>query len=304
MEKFVPPGLGWLRSGPDFRDFTPRHPAVCELMRTLKSPEPAAAERPSSVDLRECFWQVEDQGALNCSTAYACLGLVEYFESTSGLEPCQTSKLFLYKATRKLMRAQGDAGADLRSSLKALVRFGVPSLAYWPRRDDKFDDEPSDPFLYGFADRYRSIRYVRLDVPNATGSETLDAVKSWLAAGFPCVFGVPICTSLMRDPDIQYRPTFDTILGGQAFIAVGYDDNRRSAQKGALLVRISWGRAWGDDGYGWLPYPYIKHQLAVDFWTLLKQEWLELGGYRRPCFERVGELVAESAAVRTHCPVP
>lgn len=299
MEKFVPPGLGWQRAIPDFRDFTPRHPLVGELMRSCGARGECDCPRPAAIDLREFFWQAENQGTLNCSSAYACLGLVEYFEGRVGTGSCPASRLFLYKTTRKLLGIRGDTGADLRTSLKALVHFGAPPLAYWPCRDDRFDDEPNDPFLYRFVDRYSVIRYVRLDAPNATGPETLDAVKGWLAAGFPSVFGVPVPSSLMHDADIPFRPTFDSILGGQAFVAVGYDDARPAATKGALLVRSSWGQAWGEKGYGWLPYPYVENQLAVDFWTVLTEKWLDSGEFSRPdCMGRHPTAVSADSPQR------
>ena len=43
---------------------------------------------------------------------------------------------------------------------------------------------------------------------------------------------------------------------------------------GALLIRNSWGGAWGDKGYGWLPYEYVLCKLATDFWSLLSMEWI------------------------------
>ena len=38
-------------------------------------------------------------------------------------------------------------------------------------------------------------------------------------------------------------------FGGHSLVACGFDD-----EKEALLVRNSWSRDWGDDGYGWLSY--------------------------------------------------
>ena len=72
-------------------------------------------------------------------------------------------------------------------------------------------------------------------------------------------------------------------MGGHAVVAIGYDDEVAIENalcdvptEGALLVRNSWGTDWGEGGYGWLPYDYVLGGLAVDWWTLLKSEWVDL----------------------------
>jgi C1A family cysteine protease len=60
-------------------------------------------------------------------------------------------------------------------------------------------------------------------------------------------------------------PTPDeSVLGGHAVVAVGYDD---STQR--FLVRNSWGSGWGQEGYFTMPYGYLTDAgLSADFWTL------------------------------------
>lgn len=65
-------------------------------------------------------------------------------------------------------------------------------------------------------------------------------------------------------------------------MAVGYDDNKKikntlcnKETTGAFLIRNSWGTGWGDHGYGWLPYDYVRSGFALDFWSLLNMGWVE-----------------------------
>ena len=34
------------------------------------------------------------------------------------------------------------------------------------------------------------------------------------------------------------------------------------------------------DGYGWLPYEYVLKGLAVDWWSLMKCEWIDTGLFK------------------------
>lgn len=78
----------------------------------------------------------------------------------------------------------------------------------------------------------------------------------------------------------------EKVEGGHAVVAVGYDDNLEisnpgcdgSSTTGALLIRNSWGTAWGQDGYGWLPYQYVEAGLAEDWWVV-KNEWVDTGRF-------------------------
>ncbi len=89
--------------------------------------------------------------------------------------------------------------------------------------------------------------------------------------------------SVANQGAIPYPVVGEKIVGGHAIMAVGYNDSvviknansGATATTGAFLIRNSWGTAWGNAGYGWLPYNYVLKGLATDWWSLLSQKWVD-----------------------------
>jgi C1A family cysteine protease len=296
-------GLGWLRDVPDFRDstihtLTPRftggqrggreHEKELALFTSVTAPLVAAKAKedyPKDADNHEWCSPVEDQGNLGSCTANACVGMVEYMERRSGGQHIDGSRLFMYKATRKLLGWTGDTGAFLRTAMQALVLFGVPPEETWPYDVTTFDDEP-DAYLYSYAANYKAAQYFRLDPAGSMADETLATIKTTLSRGYVAMFGFSVYSSMSEQPDIPFPGGNDVQRGGHAVLAVGYDDNHptlsavghgqtEEGKPGALLIRNSWSAQWGDGGYGWLPYEYVTRGIAADFWTCTKQEWVD-----------------------------
>jgi len=268
-------GMGWLPDYPDFRDYTVEHEKTSELISAVGLDRVSATTLPSSVDLRKWCSPIENQGQLGSCTANAGAGVVEYFENRAFGRYLNASRLFLYKATRNFAKLSGDSGAFLRSTMGALVLFGVPPEDYWPYTDKSpdFDKEPS-AFCYAFAENYKAIKYFRHDPPNLTKQEVLDSVKKNLAAGIPSIFGFTVYNSISQAATtgkIPFPCANEKIAGGHAIVAVGYNDSMvirniicGTQTTGALLIRNSWGTGWGDKGYGWLPYEYVLKEAAVN----------------------------------------
>ena len=290
-------GMGWLPDYPDFRDYTieskevaPRlmrlgqKESVKAMLAKVGVAESAKVNMPSSPDLREWCPPIEKQGALGSCTANAGVGLVEYYERRAFGRHIDASRLFLYKATRNLLHWTGDRGAFLRTTMAAMVLFGVPPEEYLPYVIADFDKEPSS-FCYAFAQGYQAIQYFRLDPPATPSDLLLKRIKSFLAAGLPSMFGFTVFSSVGQSTDdgkIPYPCRGERILGGHAVVAVGFNDEIKTKNTtcgvettGALLIRNSWGTGWGDKGYGWLPYEYVLRGLAIDWWSLLRNEWVD-----------------------------
>ena len=277
MKRNTPFGLGWQPDLPDIRDYTPEHPDVKKVLVKSKALQAASAGLPSAVDLSAWCSPIEDQGQLGSCTANAGVGLFEYFQKRAYGEYLDGSRLFLYKATRNLLGLTGDTGAYLRSTMGAMRLFGVTPETYWPYVVSQFDDEPP-AFCYAFAQNYQALTYYRLDLYGSAPEQTLDTVKQYIAAELPCMFGFTVYSSIWG-ADVTGKIPFpdpgETVEGGHAVVAIGYDDDIEIGNTtGALKIRNSWGSGWGSQGYGWLPYEYILQGLADDFWSLLNAEFI------------------------------
>lgn len=294
--------LGWLRDLPDFRDYTidqaetptrveraGKTASIKDMLENVESLDAPAAALPSIVDLRPWMSPVEDQGSIGSCTAQAGVGLIEYYERRAFGRHVNRSRLFLYKATRNLLHWTGDTGAYLRTTMGALALFGVPPEEYCRYDIASYDKEPG-AFCYAFAQSFQSLQYFRHDPPGTAPGALLDRIKASLAAGLPSMFGFTVYNSISQANEtgaIPFPVGGESIDGGHAVVAAGYDDEKRIRNmniggittKGALLIRNSWGTGWGESGYGWLPYEYVMRGLAVDWWSILEQEWVETGQF-------------------------
>ncbi|QTA84251.1 C1 family peptidase [Desulfonema magnum] len=283
-------GTGWMAPLPDFRDRTEDHPEIAPMVKTLGvSP---AASLPTKTDLRRWCSPIENQGNLGSCTAHAGVGIAEYYENRAFGRHIDGSRLFVYKTTRNLMGVVGDTGAWMRTTMGALAICGVPPEKYWPYTTKKnpgpagertFDDEPSN-FVYAIAENFEALSYFRHDPQGVPADRVLGNVKRFLAYGIPSMLGFYGFRSFNYTNvpgGIPYPCPGEHAIWGHAIVAVGYDDDMKikntkcnKETKGAFLIRNSWGTGWGDKGYGWLPYEYVLKRLALDFWSLLRMEWV------------------------------
>jgi len=263
--------------------------SINEMLLRMGYKGAVRASIPTEFSLKGWCPPIENQGSLGSCTANAGVALMEYYERRAFGKHIDASRLFLYKATRNLLHWTGDTGAFLRTTMGAMAIFGVPPEEYWPYIIVDYDKEPS-AFCYAFAQAYQAIQYFRLDPPNTPKDLLLKRIKCLISANLPSMFGFTVFSSIEQADDdgkIPFPCRGEKIIGGHAVAAVGFNDKVKIKNticgvktEGALLIRNSWGTGWGEKGYGWLPYEYVLQGLAVDWWALLKSEWIDTGRFK------------------------
>jgi C1A family cysteine protease len=217
---------------------------------------------PAVVDLRRHCPPVYDQLHLNSCSANALAAALRYDEIREGRPHVPPSRLFIYYNERVLAGVVGsNSPVSLRDGYRTISKVGACPEAMWPYDVRRFRRPPA-PRCFHAAHYYRAIAYYRI-------RRAIVDLRACLAQGFPFVMALAVHQSMIgkdvkRTGLVPVPTRRDKMRGGHAILAVGYDHARR-----LLIFRNSWGRGWGDGGYGYLPYAFLSDaSLSWDFWTM------------------------------------
>lgn len=216
----------------------------------------------TSHDLSKYVQHVYDQKDLNSCTANALCAAYGLDLTTSGgyFNP---SRLFLYYNIRERKgNVITDSGASIRETVKSMNREGVCDEPLWPYVVKKFMERPQQ-WCYSAAVGNNLYKYERLD-------QDINQFRACLKKNCPFVFGFNVYKSFESIADFSngdmpmptVREQRSQPIGQHAVVAVGYDDSKRR-----IKVLNSWGSNWGDRGYFYMPYDFIKDsRFCFDFW--------------------------------------
>lgn len=203
--------------------------------------------------MREWDSAIEDQGDLGSCQGNAITNAYEL--QVRHLYPdkfVELSRLFVYYNSRLLDNSvMEDEGAYIRDGMKAVQKFGICSEKLWPYDIKKFNVKPSDE-CYADALARTITSYQSLG--------TIDEVLQALNNNKPVVIGITVYDSfnlVSKSNPIITSPKSNELDtgGGHAMTIVGYDIPKKQ-----FLVKNSFGKDWGDNGYAWLPFEYAERE--------------------------------------------
>lgn len=261
--------------------------------RYTKEPLPllmASSELPSSVDLSDGLPPVGYQGNQSSCVGWAVGYYYKTFQEKKqyGWDVTKTlhqfSPAFIYNQ-RPISDCDIDDGMTIPSAFAILMEKGVATLAVFPYDDDDSCTQPNEWQLEAALPyRAKNYSYFFLGQGNANESVLID-MKRWLASGDTFVIAIPVYENFFHitSPYI-YDAVRGRYVGGHALQVVGYDDDIGGKGIGGFKIVNSWGTPWGDGGYAYLSYNFVKRYAWEAWWMADRLEELptySISGYVR-----------------------
>jgi C1A family cysteine protease len=208
---------------------------------------------PKQIDLSSNFPIPGNQGAqqscVGWATAYALKSYQERLELSWTLS--ELGHLFSPAFIYNQINGGLDKGSLISSALQLIVDRGAATLASMPYSDKNYLSSPSSS---AFSE---ALNYKAKSFSTVRG---VSGIKAQLANKRPVVAGITVYSSFdnLKGTDAVYNTVTGINRGGHAVTIVGYDDSKYG---GAFKVINSWGTAFGDKGYFWLPYSFVSDVL-------------------------------------------
>ena len=201
------------------------------------------------IDLRSLIGQVRNQGLRPTCLAFATTAAHE--ASRSSVDYLSVEHLFYSSVQRSHKNPM--RGLNQVSVAEALGHDGQPIEAEWPYSEVVPDPATWTPPTSKGAMHRATIVF---------SSSTVGDVRGMIESGVPVVL-ITTLTMAMYSPDEDgiVRSEATDVVTARRHALLGVGSGHVEGLGGHILVRNSWGAAWGDSGHGWVPEPYLAAHL-------------------------------------------
>ena len=206
----------------------------------------------NAVDLRNGFSVIRNQGKLGACTSFSMASIYEYILNQG--EPtkrhCLSPRFLYYSVSDK--NDDGtiiDKGSSFYDNIHVLGKLGICEENLCPY-DEKFNTSPSD--------EAKEDALSRLVTKAENVNISHHDLTAALTEGYPIGISLKVFDSFGKNQKgFIFRPTDkelkSTDFGYHAMVICGYSEKEK-----VYIVRNSWGEAFGDKGYCYIPFSYIE----------------------------------------------
>lgn len=251
--------------GPSQRSFRDLWRHICSTYKLIS----VSKKIPESVDLRDDWWDISNQERTGSCAGWAIAdSLLRYHFVKAGLldKRARLSPRFIWMASKEIDSYTKFpttfielAFTSLKTSLDVAVNYGVVREDILPFHEHKLYSGTVEEF-YNLASKYKICKYYRL-------GSSLRNWQLWIAQQGPVLFRIEV------DDKFNNAFTFknngkktkrleeygERIEGfGHAAVLVGYSP-------GTFIIRNSWGKEWGNDGFIEISHAYAKQALKETY---------------------------------------
>jgi C1A family cysteine protease len=221
---------------------------------------------PSSKDLRENWWVINNQGSTGACVGFAtAYGVLRWHYVKDGKikKNEMPSARFVWMANKETDQITSfpttfieTAGTQTKLALRVVQRYGCVKEDILPMSGEL--SMLSRAAFYTQATKLRISSYHNL-------GRDLDKWKKWLASQGPILTRLNVDRTWDRASFTQghlkeYQP--NTVRGGHAVCLVGYT-------KDYFIVRNSWGTDWGDGGFAYASHDYTAEAFTEAYGAVL-----------------------------------
>lgn len=212
---------------------------------------PSNLNLAASADLRKYFSVIKDQGEQGACASFSLVSVFEYFLSNEISKIEDLSEAFVYyNARERAGDTDSDTGATLQSIIKTMTDNGVCIEELCPYNEKEYSQKPTEE---AYSDGAKRKVISALNVPT-----DVSTIKSAINEGYPVVASFRVFDSLAKNTaGFVAMPTEKERNSDKedyhAMVICGYSD-----KQGYFIVRNSWGKDFGDNGYCYIPYAYIR----------------------------------------------
>jgi len=211
-------------------------------------------ELPEAVDLSTDMPEIGNQGDQQSCVAWSlAYALKSYQEKKETGKSLQFSPSYIYNQ----INGGENVPTYVTDGLELLTKQGVCLLEDMPYDANEWTAKPSK-------EAQRHARNFRIDYWKQVDVSDVREVKAQLAAGYPIVIGANVSQEFISE-GAQEKENYiwrekGTPAGGHAMVVVGYDDSKK-----AFKLMNSWGKEWGDNGFGWITYKLFPEVVKYGF---------------------------------------